>query len=153
MLATVASYESNGLHWRTLRDNGVYERDLFYYSSDWQLLEEHRIAHEGNPATGSLVRVAQQFWGLRYIDDAVARRVDADADGYYNNGGGSSEEQVPGEGTWFHLTDVQFSVVALLDDIAVLAERVRYDAYGRARHRWPTDLDGDADSGGGGLFR
>ena len=72
-----------------------------------------------------------------------------DADGTYNNGGGSSEEQVPGEGTWFYLTDVQFSVVALLDDIAVLSERVRYDAYGRARHRWPADLDGDGDSDSG----
>ena len=43
------------------------------------------------------------------------------------------------EGTWFYLTDVQFSVVALIDDIAVLSERVRYDALpakgGRARHR------------------
>ena len=145
MLATVASYESNGLHWRTLRDNGVYERDLFYYSSDWQLLEEHRIAHEGNPATGSLVRVAQQFWGLRYIDDAVARRVDANADGDYIDDT-TQDPPVEGEGTWFYVTDVQFSVVALLDDIAVLSERVRYDAYGRARHRWPTDLDGDGDA-------
>ena len=107
----------------------------------------------GNALPGTQNRIAQQFWGLRSIDDAIARRVDADADGSYNNGGGSSEEQVPGEGTWFHVTDVQFSVVALIDDIAVLTERVRYDAYGRARHRWPTDLDGDADSGGGGLFR
>ena len=93
--------------------------------------------------------IAQQFWGLRCIDDAVARRADADADGTYNNGGGASEEMVPGEGTWFYLTDVQFSVVALLDNIAVLAERVRYDAYGRARHRWPADLDGDGDSDSG----
>lgn len=88
---------------------------------------------------------------LQHVDDAVARRVDADADGTYDMDGGAVEELIPGEGTWFYLTDVQFSVVALIDDIAVLSERVRYDAYGRARHRWPADLDGDGDSDSGDL--
>ncbi len=142
-IITVVRY---GLYGRTLRDDGVDERDLFYYSSDWHLIEEHHVEHKGTPSTGVVTRIAQQFWGLRYIDDAVARRVDGDANGTYNHDGGAFEGLVPGEGTWFCLTDVQFSVVALTDDTAVLAERVAYDAYGRARHRWFSDLDGDGDS-------
>jgi RHS repeat-associated protein len=40
---------------------------------------------------------------------------------------------------------VQFSTVAVIDHTAELAERVTYTAYGRARHHWPADVDGDGD--------
>lgn len=54
------------------------ERDLFYDSSDWQLLEERRYSYGiGNAPPGTRNRIAQQFWGLRSIDDAVARRSGA----------------------------------------------------------------------------
>ena len=33
-VVTVAEYQYNRLYWRTLRDDGVGERDLFYSSSD-----------------------------------------------------------------------------------------------------------------------
>jgi len=52
-------------------------------------------------------RIAQQFWGIRYIDDAVARRLDTNADGDYTD---------LGHATYFHITDVQFSSVAMIDD-------------------------------------
>ncbi|MCB9845106.1 MAG: hypothetical protein H6811_03850 [Phycisphaeraceae bacterium] len=35
--------------------------------------------------------------------------------------------------------------MAMIDDAANLVERVVYDAYGRARHQWPEDVDGDGD--------
>jgi hypothetical protein len=39
----------------------------------------------------------------------------------------------------YHLTDAQFSTVAIMDHTADLAERITYSAYGEGRHRriWP----------------
>ena len=36
---------------------------------------------------GSVGRVAQQFWGSRYIDESVARRIDHNADGDFTDAG------------------------------------------------------------------
>jgi hypothetical protein len=48
------------------------------------------------------------------------------------------------EGTWFALTDVQFSVVALIrDDDATIEERVLYEPYGRATLLDPADYNAD----------
>ncbi|MCB9845315.1 MAG: hypothetical protein H6811_04945 [Phycisphaeraceae bacterium] len=133
--ADPSAYEYNGLHWRTVRQGlvgGDLQTRVMYYSAAWQLIEEHIDDDEDLDPD----RIAQQFWGLRYIDDAVCRRIDADADGEYDD---------PGDATFFHITDVQFSSVAMIDDAANLVERVVYDAYGRARHQWPLDVDGDGD--------
>jgi RHS repeat-associated protein len=65
---------------------------------------------------------------------ACARRIDANGDGDYVDGG---------DGTWYHLTDAQFSTVCLVDDEGAVAERVSYSAYGIARHHWKGDVDGD----------
>ena len=46
---------------------------------------------------------------------------------------------------FWYVTDAQFSVVALLDEAANVVERVSYDAYGKARHRRPPNMDGDND--------
>lgn len=35
--------------------------------------------------------------------------------------------------------------VAVLDHVGGLIERVSYDPYGRGRHHWPADVDGDWD--------
>lgn len=43
-------------------------------------------------------------------------------------------------------------MIALVNDLAELRERVQYDAYGRARHRWHSDLDGDGDADNTDLF-
>lgn len=66
------------------------------------------------------------------IDDVILHREDAGADGSYEN-------------TWYHLTDVQYSTVAMLDSSGGLVERVTYDAYGQARHHYRSDIDGDGD--------
>ncbi len=71
----------------------------------------------------------QYVWDQRYIDDLLVHREDSDASGSYDE-------------TWYHLTDVQYSTVAILDDAAALVERVSYDAYGKARHHYMADWDG-----------
>jgi hypothetical protein len=74
-----------------------------------------------------LQRYAQQYWGIRYIDDSAARRrVDGQNSSLY-----------------ISITDGQFSTVAVLGESANLLERVSYLAYGLAAHQWPGDFDGD----------
>ncbi|MEE8154256.1 MAG: RHS repeat-associated core domain-containing protein [Phycisphaerales bacterium] len=72
----------------------------------------------------------QYVWGQRYIDASVLHREDGDVNGTYDD-------------TWYHMCDVQFSTVALLDSSGGLVERVTYDAYGDARHHYMADWDGD----------
>jgi hypothetical protein len=59
----------------------VDEARTYDDSANWQILEEH-IDTDLDDGTD---RIGQQFWGVRSIDDAVAkradRRVDRDADG------------------------------------------------------------------------
>src|SRR5690606_19372510 len=43
----------------------------------------------------------------------------------------------------YYLTDAQFSVRAVLDGAGKLTDRIRYSAYGVARHGWRGDTDGD----------
>ena len=59
-------------------------------------------------------------------------------------GGGPDGDYADAEdGTYFHLTDAQFSTVAVVDQTGSLIERVGYTPYGEGRHHWPGDLDGD----------
>ncbi|MBX3375225.1 MAG: hypothetical protein KF817_15460, partial [Phycisphaeraceae bacterium] len=86
-----------------------------------------------DPGDGPDRRV-QSIWGIRYIDDLILRRIDTDLDGDVDH-------------DWYHLTDVQFSTVAVIaprtSQNARIHERLTYDAYGRARHHWGHDVDGD----------
>lgn len=134
--------EYNGLHWRTVKRgdttavfNGRDQLRVMYYDASWRLLEE-RVDDNWTISSSTIDRHMQNVWGARYIDDLVARRKDANKDGDYTDGG---------DGTWYAVTDVQFSVVALLDNNGVLKERNIYDAYGTSRHRYSGDMDGDGD--------
>lgn len=135
-----AEYGYNGLHWRTVKrvlpqTGGTSgEQRVMYYSASWQVLQEDvDAAYVSSPG---LDKISQEVWGLRYIDDPVLRRsYDPDSE---------IEEQ---DTLHYHLTDVQFSSVAMIGTGAnpVLFERVRYKPYGEARHHFPGDLDGDGD--------
>jgi len=143
----VSEHEYNGLHWRVVSrrdtdsppDGEIDERRGIIYSGNWQVLEEF-VESEFDPEDVDEPIAAdhrmQQFWGLRHIDDAVMLRRQA------NTTGGEIER------TSFQLTDRQFSVVAVLDVTSALMERVTYDPYGRAQHRWPGDFNGDGYSDG-----
>lgn len=110
------------------------ERRHLFYSADWRLLEE-RI-DEGWTSGFTADVIAQNFWGVRHLDDAVMRRRGEVSDPW--DTGFLSRH--------YHLTDVQFSTVALIDSAGVIVERVRYGAYGDGRHSWPHDVDGDGDA-------
>jgi hypothetical protein len=108
------------------------------YDASWRLIEEH-IDDDFDPGSGGTSaghsddRIAQNLWGIRYIDDAVMRRIDRVSEGD------------PGtyEGGWYYLTDVQFSVVALIRADAVVEEGVEYEPYGKALYHDPTNFTGD----------
>jgi RHS repeat-associated protein len=140
-------YQYNGLHWRTLKkvlsnainDDTVDKNDapasssgtlrLMYYSAAWQLLEERiDLDFANTPGTD---QTEQEVWGLRYIDDPVLRRV------YTTNPAKDNR--------YYHLTDVQFSTAAMVGTglSPRVFERIRYDAYGQATHRWPGDFNDD----------
>src|SRR5689334_9536277 len=100
-----------------------------YYSASWQLIEE-RVddAYATSPGTDETF---QEVFGARYVDDAAIRL--------------RRTTDVP-ENIWYHLTDAQFSTVAMVDSSGAVAERVGYDPYGRARHRWGNDVNGDGSA-------
>jgi len=139
-----AEYEYNGLNWRTVKkadttlpaDGTLDQQRIMYYSPAWQLLEE-RIDDDLPGADGD-ERHVQYVWGPRYIDDIILHRKDGNMNGSFTD---SVDE------TWYHLTDAQFSTVAVLDDTAKVIERVSYSAYGEARHHVVGDVDGDGGFG------
>jgi len=147
----VSVYTYNALGWRTSKKfdsatggyDGYDQKRVFLYDASWRLLEERIDTDTSTNSMGpdglddDADWVSQQFWGLRYIDDAVAKRVNrdtSDPDGWIDNSGVSR---------WYQISDAQFSVCAILTESGKLYERVEYDAYGNARHRPAGDAFGD----------
>ncbi|MFN9124773.1 MAG: RHS repeat-associated core domain-containing protein [bacterium] len=122
--------------------HSINERRYLYYNAAWQIVEEHVDAgfvSASDPV--SIDRIVQNIWGLRYIDDLVLRRVDAN---YPGSGTPSFAETAAGDIDWEqYLTDHQFSVVAAVGRTGTLAFRVAYDAFGEARHLPAKDINGD----------
>lgn len=81
-------------------------------------------------------RIGQQFWGVRYIDDAVARRVNRDT------GTSTAWSDDPAD-NFYYLTDVMFSVRAVTDSTGLLHTRLDYTPYGVAMHGFAADANGD----------
>lgn len=141
----------NALGWRTSREfdesagafDGLDQKRLYYYSADWRMLEERidtDVSTNSDSSGGSdddVDWIGQQFWGIRYIDDAVGKRVDRSGTGDFIN-------DDTGDTTyWYQLTDTQFSVCVVLDGDGNVYEQIEYDAYGRANHRYAGDADGN----------
>jgi RHS repeat-associated protein len=140
-------YEYNGLNWRTVAridtdttdtTHALDEERFLYYSPEWQVLEA-RVDSDRQSSPG-IDRHIQHVWGVRYIDDIVSTRQDYDP-----------SEENGAELITFHVTDAQFSTVAIVDADATVIERITYTAYGVARHHWRADIDGDGAVGGADL--
>ena len=147
----VAVYRYNGLHWRVVHERDtshpifdtIDERCEYFYDAEWRMVEEWVDHDDTNPyenagantaPDGTVNRRGRQFWGLRYIDDAVARQIDRNGDDDWTNDAG----------LYFYLTDGLFSVRALWDATdGRVEEWVDYDAYGEPHQRLPEDLTHD----------
>ncbi len=82
--------------------------------------------------------IIQQVWGIRYIDDAVARmRVAGNGSG--GVAAGAAQELA------FQLTDAQFSVIAVATPgkPGVVIDRIAYSPYGEATRTLRSDVNGD----------
>lgn len=144
-----ARYTYNGLHWRATRiadsdqdkDTTPDEANLYHYDTRWRLLEERLdedFATDWAQASLSgftLTRLVQRVWGPEHIDELVAFAASP-----------VTSESVGPAVLHYAITDRLFSVIGLLDPSwAALKERVRYAAYGQARHQHAADADGDGD--------
>ena len=138
----------NALGWRTTREfdeatgafDGLDQKRVYHYGADWRLLEE-RIdtdvstnSDSSGTADDDTDWISQQFWGIRYIDDAIGKRVDRDGDGDFIDASCSY---------WYQLSDAQFSVSAVVNSSGLVYERIEYDAYGQASHRFSGDSNGN----------
>jgi RHS repeat-associated protein len=99
----VAGYAYDGRGRRIVKSTYVggtlAETRRFYYSSNWQILEEW--------VSGSMD--VQYYWGTRYVDELICR----------NNT----------SGRMFALQDANFNVTAITDDTATAAVQERYVFY------------------------
>ncbi|MGL5097043.1 MAG: RHS repeat-associated core domain-containing protein, partial [Planctomycetia bacterium] len=142
----VAEYAYDGWQRRTAKRTyaaGVLAQTRhFYYSDDWQTLEER---------VGAATTAERQFvWGLDGADDLVLRDRDA-------NGDGTLEERL------YALQDAALNVTAVADAAGAVVERYGYQAYGQSEvltpaygvrpaslYDWETRFTGyrrDAESG------
>ena len=83
---TIAEYQYDGRGFRILKrvpaqsNSTSDEFRHFYYSSNWQELED-RIDQSPIPNSQSLIVASQHVWGLRYIDGLILRDSVADSTG------------------------------------------------------------------------
>jgi RHS repeat-associated protein len=134
-LMLVAGHNYDGLGRRiekeTYTAGSLTEVRHFYYSNQWQVLEERIEGGYGSSSSSnssssniqSLAPVSQFIWGQRYVDDLILRDRDTDSDGVLNE-------------RLYALHDANWNVVALTDTSGTIIERYRYTAYGV-----PTFLD------------
>ncbi len=127
----VAGYNYDGLGRRVVKETYVEgslsEMRHYYYSRQWQVLEERVQSNYYSSSSGSLSATqlnSQYVWGLRYVDDLVLRDDDTDSDGTLDR-------------RLYALQDPNWNVVAIADTSGDVQERYRYDAYGK-----PTFLSG-----------
>jgi RHS repeat-associated protein len=102
----IASYQYDGLGRRATETKSGTTRE-FYYSEQWQVLEE-RVNGQAQ---------IQYVWSPVYLDAIVLRDRDA-------NGDGTLEERL------WAVQDPHFNVTALLDGSGNVVERYAYDPFG-----------------------
>jgi RHS repeat-associated protein len=123
--ATIAKYKYDGLHRRTvkLKPNGAnWDRRDYYYSCEWQVVEERELLNTASQTTVATVPKFQWLWDIRYIDAVLLRDENKDGDGDCVDG---TDQRL------YYAQDANFNTTALLDTSGNVVERVLYDAYGR----------------------
>ncbi len=123
--ATIAEYKYDGLHRRTvkLKPNGAnWDRRDYYYSCEWQVVEERELLNTASKTTVATVPKFQWVWGVTYIDEVVLRDENKDGDGDCVDG--TDQRLYPTQ-------DGNWNVTALVDTAGTVVERVLYDAYGK----------------------
>ncbi len=135
----VAGYDYDGLNRRVIKETydaggSLTEMRHYYYSDQWQVLEERVQQNYGSSGSASapesLYPERQFVWGLRYVDDLILRDRDTDtnpATGNYGKTASGLEERL------YVLQDPNWNVVAIANTSGAIQERYRYDAYGKPK--------------------
>ena len=115
----------------TLRYDGLGRRTTFaepssgvrhyYYSDQWQVLEEN--------LNDAKTPDRRYLWGLRYIDDLL-RREAAIPSSSSSSLASPSSSSATFTGTLYSLQDANWNVVALVNPAGSLEQRIAYSAYG-----------------------
>ncbi len=141
----LGTHRFNGLHWRIEKHwhavpdaaDLADRKTTFWYDAAWRVVQETQ--RDQTNGAGTLEEsIIQQVWGIRYIDDAVARmRVTGNGSG--GVAAGASQELA------FQLTDAQFSVIAVATPgkPGVVIDRIAYSPYGEATRTLRSDVNGD----------
>jgi len=100
----------------------VSSQEDFFYSSQWQVIQEDSLA-----GTGSPVLVAQNVWGQAYVNELVLR--DSNDDGSSSTGnlgiaGSGLDERI------YALQNTNWSVTTLIEVGSGVVERFTYDPAG-----------------------
>jgi len=157
----VATYTYNALNWRVTErvrwpgdpgaeTSGYTRTRVFFFSSDWQVLNALEDRHAETPTTSAAISTftpdseTQFFWGVRDKDELlqVRTRALADANGVVYN----PVKLWTDNGfvnTVYALTDAQMSVGAYVSSSGRVRESRLYDSYGRMTRTLPGDLNGD----------
>jgi len=149
-----SSHRYNALHWRVESTKTVVNvfnqktpRSTFFtYDAAWRTLEELQIDTVSESPAETSVTLFSNVWGLRYIDDAVARiRTELPNNTAKKLVGTTTLS--PEATTSYHLiTDAQFSVVASMGPgISVPVDRIEYSPYGVAFAKPAGDVDGSGE--------
>ena len=123
-------------------DGVLDQKRTRYYNAQWQLLLE-RIDDNYNSSSG-VNRDMLYVWGIRGMDDICVR--------IQNRNFTNDSPNTTYDDFWYHLTDTQFSTIAIIDRVGKLLERISYTAGGEARHHHRADLNGDGGTSSGELF-
>lgn len=145
VVTPISIHRFNGLHWRIAKawhpvadtQNKPDRKTTFWYDAAWRVIQENQVDQVNESGTLQEA-VIQQFWGVRYIDDAVARlRLTGD-------GAGNVQSASP-EDLAFQLTDAQFSVIAVATPgkPSVVIDRIAYTPYGESTRTLRSDVNGD----------
>ncbi len=145
VVTPISTHRFNGLHWRIAKawhavadaQNKPDRKTTFWYDAAWRVIQENQVDQVNESGTLQEA-VIQQFWGVRYIDDAVAR-LRLTGDGTGNVQAGSAEDVA------LQLTDAQFSVIAVATPgkPSVVIDRVAYTPYGEPTRTLRSDVNGD----------
>jgi len=130
---TIERNEYDGLNRRVVKQfdsaapadpDGLDAYRHYYYNSAWQILETRKSAGAAT-APQTLQPEWQYVWSPRYLDAAVLRDRNSDADDLCD------DERL------YYCNDANMNVTALTDENGDAVERYAYDAYGQ-----PTVYDG-----------